>query len=351
MTIIPFPTLSLNERLARLALPPQIGRLPIVIDTDPYNEIDDQFAITYALGSPDRFEVKALYAAPFANERSGFDEGRGMATSFETAQTILAKLQTQGTSTPPVYRGSARFATSPTDPSGFQGEAIHSDAAAHLIQLARTQPDDAPLYVVAIAAITNIASAILLAPDLIRKIIVVWLGGHPHNYHDTNEFNLQQDPFATRVILDCGVPLVLIPCFNVTEHLSLTTNEVQTRVAPHGEIGAYLAHEFVKYAAEHHADSRAIWDMGPFAWLVNPDWVETAIMPTPILGTSPLQTEGYSAPHLHKKRQANKSRPAHCAWSIDPRRHVMLEALRLNRDAIFADFYRKLAGFATNSRS
>jgi hypothetical protein len=84
---------------------------------------------------------------------------------------------------------------------------------------------------------------------------------------------------------------------------------------------------------------------------VNPDWVETAIMPTPILGTSPLQTEGYSAPHLHKKRQANKSRPAHCAWSIDPRRHVMREALRLNRDAIFADFYRKLAGFATNSRS
>lgn len=343
-----FPALSQNERLARLSLPPN-ERLSIVIDTDPYNEIDDQFAITHAVLSPERFDIKAIYAAPFANDRSGYDEGRGMEMSYETAMTVIEKLEKTGSYAPTVYRGSARFAIAPHDPSGFVGEAINSDAAQHLIELARAQPDDAPLYVVAIAAITNIASAILLAPDIIRKIVVVWLGGHPHNHYDTHEFNLRQDPFATRVVLDCGVPLVLIPCYNVTEHLSLTVNEVNTRIANKGDIGAYLAREFVKYAAERQADSRAIWDIGPFAYLLNPAWVETALIPTPILGTSPITTQGYYAPHLQFARNPNKSQPAYCTWSLDPRRHLMREAIRLNRDAIFANFYRKLGGLGLST--
>ncbi|MCW1967142.1 MAG: nucleoside hydrolase [Anaerolineae bacterium] len=342
-----FPMLSDTERLQRLAAPPATGRLPIVIDTDPYNEIDDQFAITHAMLSPDRFDIKAIYAAPFANERSGFEAGHGMEKSFLTAQAVLQRLNASNAANiaplPAVYRGAAAFATAPDDPSGFRGQAIASEATSHLIELARAQPDDAPLYVVAIAAITNIASAIFLAPDIIRKIVLVWLGGHPHHYYDTNEFNLRQDPFASRVVLDCGVPLVLIPCFNVTEHLTLTTNEVKTQVAPHGEIGRYLAHEFVQYAHERGADSRAIWDMGPFAWLLDARAVETVLIPTPILGTSPQRAHGYFAPHLHKAPRQNKSQPAHCAWSLDPRRHLMREAFRVYRDPIFADFYRKLA--------
>ena len=39
-------------------------------------------------------------------------------------------------------------------------------------------PDDEPLYVVAIGAITNVASALLTEPALAGKIVVVWLGGH-----------------------------------------------------------------------------------------------------------------------------------------------------------------------------
>ena len=39
-------------------------------------------------------------------------------------------------------------------------------------------PDDDPLYVVAIGAITNVASALLTEPALAGKIVVVWLGGH-----------------------------------------------------------------------------------------------------------------------------------------------------------------------------
>ena len=45
-----FPILSEEERKKRLA-PPK-GKVHVVIDTDTYNEVDDQFALAYALMSP-----------------------------------------------------------------------------------------------------------------------------------------------------------------------------------------------------------------------------------------------------------------------------------------------------------
>ncbi|MDZ7339933.1 MAG: nucleoside hydrolase, partial [candidate division KSB1 bacterium] len=63
-----FPSIPESVRLERLQ-PPQ-GKIRLVIDSDTYNEIDDQFAITYPLLSPERLEVEAIYAAPFFNERS-----------------------------------------------------------------------------------------------------------------------------------------------------------------------------------------------------------------------------------------------------------------------------------------
>ncbi len=38
-----------------------------MIDTDAKNEVDDQFAIAWALRSPERFQVEAVYAAPFSH--------------------------------------------------------------------------------------------------------------------------------------------------------------------------------------------------------------------------------------------------------------------------------------------
>ena len=54
-----------EERKKRLQIP--TGRLRLVIDTDAKNEVDDQFAIAWALRSPERFRVEAVYAAPFSH--------------------------------------------------------------------------------------------------------------------------------------------------------------------------------------------------------------------------------------------------------------------------------------------
>ena len=59
-----FPNISDQKRFERL-LPPA-GKVNMVLDTDTFNEIDDQFAVVYALLSQDELSVEALYAAPFS---------------------------------------------------------------------------------------------------------------------------------------------------------------------------------------------------------------------------------------------------------------------------------------------
>ena len=61
-------TLNDSERLQMLAPPDGVVRA--VLDTDTFNEIDDQFALVQALLSPDRIRLEATYAAPFHNSRS-----------------------------------------------------------------------------------------------------------------------------------------------------------------------------------------------------------------------------------------------------------------------------------------
>ena len=97
-----------------------------------------------------------------------------------------------------------------------------------IIKLAHESSE--PLYVTAIGAITNVASAILLDPEIVSKIVVVWLGGHPVYWKTAREFNLMQDIPAAQIVFDSGVPLVHIPCKNVAEHLRSTVWEMEKYV-------------------------------------------------------------------------------------------------------------------------
>ena len=203
-----FPTLSAALRTERLT--PPSGPVRMVLDTDTYNEIDDQFAVVQSLLSPDRLDVEALYAAPFHNNRSD-GPADGMQKSYEEILRLLERLDVSPDGF--VHKGSTQFLTGPES-------AVCSDAARDLV--ARAHQSEAPLYVVAIGAITNVASALMLDPSIVEKIVVVWLGGQPYHWPSAREFNLQQDLHASRLIFDCGVPLIQVPCQAVASHLMTT---------------------------------------------------------------------------------------------------------------------------------
>ncbi|GIQ64597.1 hypothetical protein PACILC2_31650 [Paenibacillus cisolokensis] len=302
-----FPVLSDEFRVKRLA-PPKGKTVRMVLDTDTYNEIDDQFAVVYALKSPDRLRVEALYAAPFFNELSS-GPADGMEKSYDELLRIVGHLGI----TPErfVYKGARTYL-----PGAF--EPAHSEAALDLVERAMASSDDDPLYVTAIGAITNVASAILIEPRIIEKIVVVWLGGHALHWPNTNEFNLQQDVHAARVVFDSGVPLVLVPCMGVASHLQTTLAEIKAFVQGRGAIGNFLHDTFERCSKDHFGYSRVIWDISTVAYLIEPDWVPTTLAFSPVL-TDQL------------------------TWSTDASRHLIRYAFFAHRDPIFKDLFRKIA--------
>jgi hypothetical protein len=120
-------------------LEPPAGAVRMVLDTDTYNEIDDQFAVTYGLLSPERLSVEALYAAPFHNDRSEGPED-GMLRSYDELGRVVDRL---GGSDVPILRGSRQWLTDGATP-------VPSDAADDLVR--RAGMGEEPLYVVAIGA-------------------------------------------------------------------------------------------------------------------------------------------------------------------------------------------------------
>eukprot|EP01051_Picozoa_sp_SAG22_P005915 SAG22_NODE_367_length_11613_cov_11.955011_6_plen_236_part_00 len=197
-----FPALTPQRMLDRLEPPPPGAKLDIVIDTDTFNEIDDQFAIVQALLRPDRLDTQAIYAAPFHNQRSAGAE-EGMLKSYDEILQLLQRMAVEPDGL--VFEGARRFLSPPATAAGNQVEPADSPAVQDLIGRAMARPvDGPPLYVVAIAAITNVASALLLEPRLVERIVVVWLGGQADDWPDNMEFNLQGDLTAAQLVFDCG---------------------------------------------------------------------------------------------------------------------------------------------------
>ncbi|MFP4091982.1 MAG: nucleoside hydrolase [Cyclobacteriaceae bacterium] len=302
-----FPLLSEEARLQRLT-PPQEGKVRMVLDTDTYNEIDDQFALVYTLLSPERLDLEAVYAAPFLNNRSESAKD-GMEKSYEEILRILDKMNVPADGF--VFKGSERFLQKIDQPE-------ESEAVDDMIRRAMQSSAEDPLYVVAVGAITNVASAILKQPEIIENIVVIWLGGDAPMWSNRPEFNLQQDVLSASVLMDSGVPFVQVPCLPVASHLMTTRPEMEAYVRGKGEIGNYLYEIFEDYSGGKYAYSKVIWDMAAVAYLLNPRWTQTETIHSPILSVDRV------------------------TWGFDNSRHFIGMVKSLNRDAIFGDFFRKL---------
>ena len=95
----------------------------VILDTDCYNEIDDQFALAYLMRSGDRVNLLSVNAAPFLNKRST-SAGDGMEKSYNEIFRIR-KLVDKNADIP-VYRGSREFMKDKNIP-------VESEAADNII--------------------------------------------------------------------------------------------------------------------------------------------------------------------------------------------------------------------------
>jgi inosine-uridine nucleoside N-ribohydrolase len=298
-------TLSPVDRLEILDFPK--GKVDIVLDTDAFNEIDDQFAIAYALLSPEKINVKAIYAAPFFNPRSNSPKD-GMEKSYKEIKKLMnfMGIEKRGL----VYRGSDRFMDDKT-------EAIKSDAARDLIERCEQYTKENPLYVVAIGALTNIASAIIASPEITDRICIVWLGGHAHHMLHTREFNMKGDLLSSQIVFGSGVPLVQLPCMGVVSELYTTVFEMKNELYGKNELCSYLSEIVINFIEKMQMKKKVIWDISAIAYLLNEEWIETEIVSCPIIEND-------------------------LTYAFDIKRHKIKVAKKVNREEIFSDLFNKL---------
>lgn len=267
----------------------------VVIDTDAFNEIDDQFAIAWALLIPDRLGVEALYAAPFHNEKS-VGPGDGMRKSLDEIGRVL---ETLNGPSPETFAGSRRFLTG--------GGPIPSPAAEDLIARAHTATPEDPVHVIAIGAPTNVASALQMDPSIAATIRVLWLGGHAFDWPKNDEFNLRQDIDASRVILKAIAPTTIIPCNGVASHLSTTLAEVSTHLDQARSINRLLTRRLAEVRDDHVGYSRVIWDLAPVAALALPEAVPTVARQAPRLGDDLSWLVDAPGPTVHVARHVDRN--------------------------------------------
>ncbi len=291
--------------------PPPPHRVPMVLDTDTANEIDDQFAVVHALLSQDRLQLEAIYATLFTRE--GNSPAAGVAESEAEIHRLLERLRVDPQDR--VQRGADRF-LSDNQPT------VRNAASDDLIQRALA-PRDGPLWIAAIGALTNVASALNEAPEIASRVVIVWLGGQAQHRHDAREFNLYQDPIAARAVFDSGAPLIHIPCYGAASHLLATTAELDAYVRPQGAIGAYLADIFRDHNAQYPGRSKEIWDLSATGYLIDEAWVPKRSLSRPTLS-------------------------AEMRWTPQPDDAAVApfaEAHYVRRDPIFHDLFSKLAEF------
>lgn len=290
------------------------GKIDVVLDTDAYNEIDDQFAISYMLKSTQKFCVKGICAAPFKNGKS-VSPADGMLKSYDEILKLL-ELTGKEKLKEIVFRGSENYLPDETTP-------VESAAAEFMSKLAEEYSPQNPLYIVAIGAITNVASAILKNPQMSENCVIIWLGGHAtHIPLAASEFNMKQDIAAARVVFGCGVPLVQLPCVGVVDNFRTSKYELQHWLKGKNALCDYLCENTIKEAESYAADkpwTRVIWDVTAVAWLLNENgkFMQERLIPSPI-------------PEYDKH------------YAVNENRHFIKYVYSINRDALFEDLFRVL---------
>ncbi|MBR3642618.1 MAG: nucleoside hydrolase [Parasporobacterium sp.] len=287
--------------------------IDVVLDTDAYNEIDDQFAVSFLLRSSDRLNTRAIYAAPFFNERSEGPKD-GMEKSYQEILKLLKLLKCEEMSQN-VFRGSERYLPDEKTP-------VVSPAAIDLAERAMQYSAENPLTVAAIGAITNVASAILLKPEITERIKVVWLGGNSRSFPDTREFNMFQDIAAARVVMR-ETDFVQLPCNGVVSEFRISGPELEFWLCGKNSLADYLAGNVIREAesyASGTAWTRVIWDVTAVAWLLNDDdrYMKAKILPALL----PDYTGHYET---------------------EPLKKTITYVYRIHRDRLMTDLLRSIA--------
>ncbi|MEC4256476.1 nucleoside hydrolase [Escherichia coli] len=301
----------------------------LIFDTDI--GVDDAFALAYAAKTQRLLGITTVFG----------NVAVGQAT--KNARLFCEKMGIDV----PIYRGCSRpLAQAPSAPAKLHGEDglgdafenPHSDQATGAVQFiidsVRAQPHDITL--VAIGPLTNIASAINQAPDIIPlvKELVIMGGafgteGHSGNVTPFSEFNIWKDPHAADQVLSSALPVVLMP-LDVTHKVLIREAEVHQLNQP---VLSAICRPYLAYSlAKEGFAGMALHDTLTISWLCLPHAFTLIESPLRVI------TEGIASGQTVRKLSTLASRED--AFRDLPAQRV---ALSVDADAVRAHFFSTLS--------
>ncbi len=244
-----------------------IDKINVILDTDTYNECDDQFALAYMLLSQNKFNIEAITVAPYHHDNDISVE-EGQEKSYQEILKICNWLNFDTKNK--VFKGSNGYIE-----NGYNET---NEAVEKIIEIVKKNEKT---YIMAIGAITNVALAIQKAPSIVDKIEIIWLGGHSPICNNNKEFNFRQDVQAIKEIFSSKANLTIIPCNGVASNLKISIYELEHYLKGKNELCNYLCSRFYDDGIHGIQTRRTIWDISVIAYLINKEWFEEKEMDCP----------------------------------------------------------------------
>ena len=235
-----------------------IDKINVILDTDTYNECDDQFALAYLLKNQDKFNIEAITVAPYHHDNN-ISIIEGNEKSYNEIIKICKYLNFDTTNK--VYKGSEDYLQNNYNET--------TKAVEKIIEIALKNEKT---YILSIGAITNIAIAILKEPKIIDRIEIIWLGGNSLLQNKNDEFNFRQDIKAVKTIFESNAKLTIIPCKNVASNLITSIYELEHFLKGKNELCDYLCQRFYNDGVHGIQERRVIWDISVIAYMLNKSW-------------------------------------------------------------------------------
>ena len=264
----------------------QEKKLPIILDTDANNELDDQHALAYLFFNDETFDIKGITVNTTYN-------GGEIDQHYDEAKRIADLCDVSGKY--PILKG----ANGNFDElkAGAQSETLDGKTAVDFIIEQAHKTKKEKLIVAAIGKLTNVALAIEKDPSIKEHIKLVWLGS---NYPEPGEYNQENDIPSLNYLLEqdldfeivtvrygkkSGSDAVKVSLNEVLEKMVDMGPEVEPVMGRHGgsftNFGDYSIELFSKIDLYGDPPSRALFDLVALAVLKNSQWGEKRSIPAP----------------------------------------------------------------------
>jgi inosine-uridine nucleoside N-ribohydrolase len=253
----------------------------VVLDCDTKNEVDDQFAIAHALGlSLDR--PGALDVRGVVSGHNTTAHGPASRDLYQEEATRVVGLCGARESVPCVP-GAERPMEDPASP-------VRSEGLDFLVEEAQR----GPLTIIATGPATDVASLLLVAPEVRENLSVVWLGGFGdeatyEKYKMGGELNGRADVAAWRALFEDPVDLLQVPGWSGPHEILVEAVPFAERLRSLGRpVADYLAGILLEWVAGYEGDldpreKKILWDVSCVAAVADPAALEVRDLAVPAL--------------------------------------------------------------------